>query len=222
MERTSLWERTGEGTMSANLYASWVTFLTAFGIAVSAATAYIALSFEFTLLLLLPALVASIVGILISKNNDDVTLSLVGYMLVAVSFGFITVPVVAMYTTASVVRILSLTTTVVLGLGFVGALVPKSLESWWSWLFGGLLVLLAGQLFLPLASYLGVPIGDAMNLWDWVGVVLFSGLVVYDLNRAMRIPYTMNNAVDCAVEVYLDFANLFIRLLSLLGDSDND
>jgi len=38
----------------------------------------------------------------------------------------------------------------------------------------------------------------------------------------MRIPYTMNNAIDAAVEVYLDFINLFIRLLSLLGESDQD
>jgi len=139
-----------------------------------------------------------------------------------VSFGAITGPVVAMYTPASVARILFLTTVVVIGLGFVGAILPKSLENWWSWLFGGLLLLLAGQVLLPLTAYLGVPVGNAMTLWDWAGVALFSGFVLFDLNRAMRIPYTMNNAIDAAVEVYLDFINLLLRLLSLLGEADRD
>jgi hypothetical protein len=110
----------------------------------------------------------------------------------------------------------------VIGLGIAGALYPRSLESWWSWLFGGLLLLLVGHLLLPLVSYLGVPIGNAMTLWDWAGVALFSGFVLFDLNRAMRIPYTMNNAIDAAVEVYLDFINLLLRLLSLLGEADRD
>ncbi len=33
----------------------------------------------------------------------------------------------------------------------------------------------------------------------------------------MRVERTHDNAIDCAVAVYLDFANLFIRLLSLFG-----
>ena len=61
-----------------------------------------------------------------------------------------------------------------------------------------------------------------MTLWDLAGVALFSAYVVYDLNRAMSIPYSMKNAIDAAVEVYLDLINLFIRLLSLLGETDND
>jgi len=42
---------------------------------------------------------------------------------------------------------------------------------------------------------------------DWAESCLFSGFVLFDLNRAMRIPYTMNNAIDAAVEVYMDFIN---------------
>lgn len=222
MDTTSLWERTGADTMSANLYAFWIAFWTAFGIATSAVTAYLALSWEFSLWLSLVALGASLVGVWINQKSDDPTTSLAGYLLITVSFGFMTSPVVAMYTTASVVRILFLTTTMVIGLGIAGALYPRSLESWWSWLFGGLLLLLVGHLLLPLVSYLGVPIGNAMTLWDWAGVALFSAYVVYDLNRAMSIPYSMKNAIDAAVEVYLDFINLLLRLLSLLGEADND
>ena len=222
METTSVWERTGESTMSGNSYAFWITFWTAIGIATSAVVACLTLSWDYSLFLVVPAFIASIIGISIAQKNDDPLISIGGYLLNTVSFGAITGPVVALYTPASVARILFLTTAVVIGLGIAGAILPRSLENWWSWLFGGLLLLFAGQILLPLAAYLGVPVGNAMTVWDWAGVALFSGFVVFDLNRAMRIPYTMNNAIDAAVEVYLDFINLFIRLLSLLGESDQD
>jgi FtsH-binding integral membrane protein len=33
----------------------------------------------------------------------------------------------------------------------------------------------------------------------------------------MRVPFTADNAIDCALAVYLDFINIFIRLLELSG-----
>jgi hypothetical protein len=222
METTSVWERTGESTMSGNLYAFWITFWTAIGIATSAVAACVTLTWEYSLFLAVPAFIASMIGISIAQKHDGPLISIGGYLMLTVSFGAITGPVVALYTPASVARILLLTTAVVVGLGIAGAILPMSLENWWSWLFGGLLILITGQILLPLAAYLGVPVGNAMTVWDWAGVALFSGFIVFDLNRAMRIPYTMNNAIDAAVEVYLDFINLFIRLLSLLGESDQD
>ena len=56
-----------------------------------------------------------------------------------------------------------------------------------------------------------------MTALDWLGLLLFGAFVVFDLNRAIRIPYTMDNAVDSAMAIYLDFINIFIRLLSLMG-----
>ena len=222
MNATSVWTRTGESSMSANRYTLWITFWTAFGIVTSAVTACLVSSSEISPGLFIPAVLAMVVGAWIARKNYNPMISLGGYLLITASFGLITGPVVALYTSASVVRILFLTTAMVIGLGVIGALNPHILISWWTWLYGGLLVLLAGQILLPLVSLLGVPIGNAMTFWDWLGVILFSGYVVYDLNRAMKIPYTMNNAIDCAIEVYLDFANLFIRLLSLLGKSNDD
>ena len=56
-----------------------------------------------------------------------------------------------------------------------------------------------------------------------VGVLIFVGLTAYDANKAKRIAATSdsNNALAmsmyCALELYLDFINLFLRLLSLFG-----
>ena len=130
----------------------------------------------------------------------------------------LTGPLVAHYTTASVLRVFLITTGMTVGLGFLGAMWPRSLASWGGWLFGALLVLILGQFSTMLLGAFGLPVRGAMTVFDWIGVVLFSAYIIFDLNRAMRVPATHDNAVDCAVAVYLDFANLFVRLMSLLGD----
>ena len=63
----------------------------------------------------------------------------------------------------------------------------------------------------------GLPVDGAMTALDWIGVVIFGGLVIFDLNRAVRLPHTLDNAIDRAMAIYLDFINIFLRLLSLMG-----
>ncbi len=218
----SVWERNGYGTMSKNLFALMVSVWTAVGIAVSAIAAYWTQGWELNLVFLLGVLVFGLAGVWIALTNDNPLISLLGYMMIAVPFGMMLGPVVALYTTASVVRVFFVTTGVVVVLGIVGAVIPDSLESWGSWLLGALTMLIIGSFIVPLAGLFGLPIDHALTWLDWIGVLVFSGYVIYDWNRAMRVPYTMDNAIDCAVAVYLDFINLFVRLLSLTGSKKSD
>lgn len=219
---SDIWERSGRDLVSRRVFIAVMTGLVAFGIATSAVASTFSMSWKLDsmliLVLALGVLVVSIAGVFISVGSENPLVSFAGYLLVTIPFGVLLGPVIAQYTEASVVRILFLTTVVVVGLGLVGAIYPKSLEGWGSWLFGALLLLLFGLIFLaPLARILNIPATEALNWMDWIGVVIFSAYVIYDLNRAMRIPSTMDNAVDSALAVYLDFVNLFIRLLSLFG-----
>jgi modulator of FtsH protease len=51
-----------------------------------------------------------------------------------------------------------------------------------------------------------------------VSAILFSGFLVFDLNRVARARgVTEGEAMMLAVSVYLDIYNLFLDLLSLLG-----
>jgi len=215
----SVWERTASGSegMSKRAFASLLTFWTAFGIATSAAGAYISYGWPMSWWLLIGALVLSIAGTLIALRSDNPLVSFIGFMMVTIPFGLMLGPAVALYTTASVFKILLITTGMVVGLGIIGAVYPKSLESWGAWLFGALLVVLLGMIVTAFAGAFGAQIGGAMKLIDWICVALFSAYVIYDLNRAMRIERTHDNAIDCAMAVYLDFINLFIHLLSLGG-----
>lgn len=213
----SVWERTGNGTMSKNLFAFLVTAYTAIGIGASAIFAYHSQQAELNWLYIIGTLVVAIAGVTLALNTDIPLLSFIGYMMVCIPFGYITGPVVALYTSASIFKVLLITTSIVIILGLVGVFIPESLESWGSYLFAGLLVLLLGIFIIPIASAFGIPIQGALTWMDWLGVLLFCGYVVYDMNRAMRVERTHDNAIDCALAVYLDFANIFVRLLQLTG-----
>lgn len=213
----AVWERTGVSNLSKGLYSLMVCFWTAVGVAQTAIGAYVTQSWELNLWFILGVLVVSIAGIFIALSSDKPIVSLIGYAMIAIPFGLMFGPVVAMYTTASVVKVFFLTTMVVGVLGVVGAVIPDSLDSWGGPLLGGLLLLLLGYFIVPVAGFFGLPIDTAMTVLDWAGVFLFGALVIFDLNRAMRIPYTHDNAIDSAIGIYLDFINIFIRLLALTG-----
>lgn len=80
-----------------------------------------------------------------------------------------------------------------------------------------------------IVSIINLIIGNSMLniILDWVMLLVFCGLTAYDMNK---IKY-MQNYVDCdsekiyvycAMELYLDFINMFLRILSILGRNRRD
>ena len=57
----------------------------------------------------------------------------------------------------------------------------------------------------------------------YVGIIIFLGYIAYDMQQvkylANVIEDTDNLAIFCAFQLYLDFINLFYRLISLFGKS---
>ncbi len=155
-------------------------------------------------------------GIHLSITSDDWVKSAIGYALVVIPFGALIGPVVALYEVPSVLQIMAATLVVSTLLWVVGMLVPPITKNWSAYIVGALLVLIAGDLsriFMPMFGVQPV----ALEIWDWVGILLFSGLIVYDVNKAMQREKTMDSAVDSAVAIYLDIINLFLRALSAKG-----
>lgn len=211
-------------TMSRRLYLLMVCGWTAAGIAFSAVMSNFSNDWDLTswnswevLGFYLGVLAVALGGAFIANASSNPAVSLVGYVLIAGPFGLMLGPTLALYEPESVLKIFILTSGVVLILGIVGALIPDDLSAWGIWLFGGLLFLIGGYLLVPIAGFFGFPVETGMTWLDVIGVALFGGLVIFDLNRAVRLPYTVDNAVDSAVAIYLDFVNIFIRLLSLMG-----
>lgn len=226
-----VWDRTGLGTMSRQYFNLLYGGFTLIGLLVTAIGSYFTQSWVqystevekmvYTgpnlITVSIGVLIVGIIGIVIAMKSENPAVSFIGFMLVAAPFGLIVGPFVALYTPASVFKVVVITISLVGVLTIIGATIKDSLENWGSYLFAGLVVLLIGSIGLPFLRWLGVPVEGAMTLFDWIGVLLFSAYVVYDVNRAQRVPATADNAVDCALSLYLDIINLFLRLLRLMG-----
>lgn len=228
MLENDVWDRTGEGTMSRQTFSFLLAAFTAIGIAFCAFFSTLSMDWDIKswsgwgiLGFFVAILASAIVGSLIANASDNPIISCFGFALVAGPFGLMLGPVVASYTTASVLRVLALTVLMTLILGVIGAVTPKDLSGWANWLFGGLVILLLGLFAVPVMGLLGLPVEGAMTVLDWAGLVLFGAFVIFDLNRAMRVAYTLDNAVDCALAVFVDMVNIFIRLLAIMGTSND-
>ncbi len=87
----------------------------------------------------------------------------------------------------------------------------RDFSAWGSFLFVGVIVLILTSI---LNAFFGSNTGA---LWiAAVGVLLFSGLLVFDTWR-LRNVYGPNDYVPAAVNIYLDLLNMFVFLLQLLG-----
>lgn len=157
----------------------------------------------------------SIVGTFMVTTSDEPVVSFGGLAIMAASMGLMLGPALAGFPMDMIQHVFGITMLVVAGLGLLGAIYPKSLEGWGIFLFGGLLVLIIGQFGLGLLAYIfpGMNTETALRAQDWFGIILFSGYVIYDFNRAQRVPKTWDNAIDCAASIFLDAINLFIRIL---------
>lgn len=220
----SVWEREGYGndTLSKRMYIAAVSGFTVYGLIMTSIIAFFTLAWQPSIWAILGiGLVIPIIGIYIAIKSDEWPISLIGYTLLVLGLGAITGPSVAFYDTGVVVTAIMATAGVTIVMSVAGIIYPKSLEGWRGYFFGGLLALI----FVRLAQVALMSLGIAESLWyipwiEYAAAILFSLYIIYDWNRALRLPKTMDNAVDCAMAIYLDIINLFITLLRIFGHKD--
>lgn len=217
--RTYIWEETGTNhTLSKRWFIFMLSIWTVAGVLFSTIASTISASWQIGTLGFLGLFIVSMAGVFVAASGkDSVFMSLLGYSIISGALGLLLGPALALYTIASITKIMGSTAALVIGLGAVGVIYPASLENWGSYLIGALWLLLIGLIGVPIALYCGAPVSGLFTWMDWIGLLIFGGLVIYDLNRAMRVERTHANAVNCAVGIYLDFMNIFVRLLSLFG-----
>jgi FtsH-binding integral membrane protein len=231
----SVWERKGSDAMSKNLYILTISLMTGLGIFISFLVATFTLHADIGWIGAIVVLVLGIAGVILAYTSDIPLVSFVGYMLIVVPYGallgpFINTivgPVAKTYlgipVNADIATAFLVTTAYVVIFGLIGTVIPDSLEGWSRWLLAGLTVGIVGYLVIPVAGFFGLNVPHALGIWDWAIVILFAFIIMRDLNRAMRTPYTLDNAIDVSIAIYLDWFNVFIRLALLLsGRSKKD
>ncbi len=103
------------------------------------------------------------------------------------------------------------------GLALYGYKTSKDLSNWHTILFGTLFVGL-------IISIINLFVGNSMLdlALDWVILLVFFGITAYDMNKIKQL-YLLDGLdksklhIYGAMELYLDFINIFIRILSIFG-----
>lgn len=107
------------------------------------------------------------------------------------------------------------------GMAFYGYKTKKDLGNWKTLLFG---ILIVGIILSVVNLFLGNSMLDV--ILDWVILFVFFGITAYDMNKIKQLQY--EDGLDQsklhiygAMELYLDFINIFLRILSLFGKRRN-
>ena len=103
-------------------------------------------------------------------------------------------------------------------LGFIGYKTNRDLSKFGTYLT----VFLIAGLILSIINLFFVKSAGFDLLLDWVILLVFFGVTVYDINKIkeLQLDTSLNSDkihIYCAMQLYLDFINIFIRILSIFG-----
>jgi FtsH-binding integral membrane protein len=215
----AIWSKQGRDLVGTRPYAlalglslSWAVFLVAIGARTS-------LYWHYGPGLVLLTFIISIAGIFIFIKSDKPVISLTGVTILSYFMGLSIGPVIAYYAADIVINAVILTLFVTLGMAVLGVLLPNVILRLSGILFVGLLVLLVGYFGVSLLSLFGIK--ASLAALDWLALIIFSLYIWYDWARAMKLPKTIDNAIDVSGALIVDIVNLFLTLLRLLSRSQN-
>ena len=131
--------------------------------------------------------------------------------------------ILLLYTMSSVAATFFITAGMFGAMAVYGFVTKRDLTSWGSFLFMGLIGII-------IAMVVNIFLASSMMSWviSGIGVIIFTGLTAYDVQQISRMgeqgimdggeAVIRKGAIMGALRLYLDFINLFLMLLRLLGD----
>ncbi|MGN0480204.1 MAG: Bax inhibitor-1 family protein [Lachnospiraceae bacterium] len=162
--------------------------------------------------------VLCIIGIVMSSKSSNPVISFIGYNFVVVPMGLVISTAVEAYggIDSRVVVLAFVYTAIITGCMITLSVVkPEFFATLGRFLFVALIGLVVCELVLLIFR-----VDQVVTAWISAGI--FSLYIGYDIYRSQQFPKTVDNAVDCALDIYIDIANLFMDILRILGRSDND
>ena len=104
--------------------------------------------------------------------------------------------------------------------GFIGYKTNRDLNSWGTYI----IVFLIAGIVLSLLNLIVFRSSVLDIAIDWLILILFCGATIYDINKIKVLQESADINQDkihiyCAMQLYLDFINIFLRILSLFGKS---
>jgi len=149
----------------------------------------------------------------------------------AVLMGLSISSIFLVYTGFSIIQVFLITAIAFAGLSLWGYTTKKDISGWGSFLIMGVIGLIAASLLnIGVAMFTGAPIDGLSTVISILGVLIFAGLTAYDTQKIKTLYLQMAAQADSdmlgkaaimgALNLYLDFINMFMFLLQLLGNRE--
>lgn len=123
---------------------------------------------------------------------------------------------------SSIIYLFGISALLFAALGLIGYLTNKDLTSWRPYLS----VFLIAGILLSIINLFILKNDTFELILDWLILALFFGVTIYDINKIKLLqeePSIDNDKIHiyCAMQLYLDFINIFLRILSIFGKRRN-
>lgn len=161
--------------------------------------------------LLIGYFVLGFIGVIMAQKSKSALISFIGYNLLVLPLGAILALYVSVFPPMLVAKAMLLTGFITLFMMGIGSAFPQFFARLGTTL---VIALIATLLVEVLSVFI---FGYSGTLFDYIFVLIFSLYIGYDFSRSQAYAKTLDNAVDSAVDIYLDIVNLFIRILAILG-----
>ncbi len=158
--------------------------------------------------------IVAIAGIMMSTLSNNPFISFIGYNFVVLPVGVILSIALTEYDQISIMNALVTTSIVTIIMIVLASIIPNVFLSMGKVLFACLTGVIICELIFMLIGF------STPSLWDFGVALIFCGYIGYDWAEAQTKAYTLDNAVDSVVGLYLDIINLFLRILSSSSKSN--
>jgi FtsH-binding integral membrane protein len=139
--------------------------------------------------------------------------------------GFSLAPIALVYTGASIATAFAVAAIMFGGASLYGYVTQKSLSGWGTFLMMGVWGLFGVMIINLLFGLFGHPLAGVQTAISLIAVPLFAALTAYDVNQIKETFFMYGGnelmrsrlAILSATSLYINFLNMFIQLLNLIG-----
>ena len=173
----------------------------------------------FNWLLILELVVVLVFSLLFRKMSP--TLVGILYFVYALINGVTLSVIFAVFELSSILYLFVISALIYGVLGLIGYNTKSDLTSWKPYLT---VFLIAGIVLSIINLFMQ---NSTFELFlDWAILILFFGITIYDINKIKLLQQDPNIVSEkihiyCAMQLYLDFINIFLRILSIFGKRRN-
>ena len=194
-----------------------VTFLTGYCLSINEEMVYNLVStVPYWLLIVIELGVAIFFSVRINKMSK-ITASIC-YLIYSFITGITFSTIFIVYNLSSIMFVFLVTAITFLIFAIIGYTTKKDVSGWGSFLMMALLAVIVTSIVNIFIK------SSTMDLIiTLISVVIFLGYVIYDMKNVERLALVNSEAgpIYGEFQLYLDFINIFVDLLKLLGNSDN-